>query len=247
MSAFDYDGNVERSLPKLREIDLDDVDTIKEIITNNEITLLENELALLDSQSLGMNIDELDERDLLFALNYLDNEITNSYTEKKTKNDILNSFIMTFENSYDISLSIWSAIDVNVGNEDNPIYVKEVKIKDIAMYSKWKLRATKHWSKNRIEDYVFNLKTVLEGKLDRAEVLKEAIYSDAISDDVSERVKLESRKMASNFLGINKETQSNSVNIFHTGGGKELIDGIDNFTRDDYSVIDAEIEVIDNE
>lgn len=236
---YENENNVERKVPKLKNIDESD---IGDIIRDKEIALLENELALLDLNSLGLNIDELGEKELNFAFNYIDG-VSNPYTEKGTKNDMLNSFIMSFDNHDKISRDIWNVYMENIGTDEKPNFVKKVEVKDIVLFRKWKLRAIKHWSSNKLDDYIFNLKQLLEGNLDRAEVLKEAIFSDAISDDVSEKTKLDSRKHMIDILGLKKERSIGQVNIFHQGGGQELVESLDTL-RD--NIYDAEFDDIED-
>lgn len=240
VNEYEYtnENNVERKVPKLKNIDESD---LSDIIRDKEIALLENELALLDLNSLGLNIDELDEKELNFTFNFIDG-VENPYTQKSTKNDLLNSFIMSFDTHDKISRDIWNVYMENIGTDEKPNFVKKVEVNDVALFRKWKLRAVKHWSSNKLDDYVFNLKQLLEGNLDRAEVLKEAIFSDAISNDgVSEKTKLDSRKHMIDILGLKKERSIGQINIFHQGGGQELVESLDTLRGDIY---DAEFEEI---
>lgn len=230
------EDKIERKLPELSNIDEKD---FKRIIEERELTLLENEIALLDETELGLNLNELDERKLNFLFNYTDSEMINSYTGKKTKNDIVNSFIMSFDNGDTISRTVWY---VSKSIDDKGLENTVVKIADFPLYRKWKLRAVKYFNDNKLNDYVGNMQTLVEGKLDRAEVLKEAIFSDSISDNVSEKTKLDSRKHMIDILGLKKPTGSNQINIFHQGGGRELVESIEGLANERIEIIDAEID-----
>lgn len=236
------DSEVERKLPELKHIDESD---LKDIIAEKELTLLENEIALLDTRELGLNLHELDDTKISFLFNYVDNEMVNSYTGRKTKNDMTNAFIMSFNNGDTISRNVWDA--KNEYDDNGKVVGKSITIKDFPLYRKWKLRAVKYWNEHKLNDYHQNMKTLIEGNLDRAEVLKEAIFSDAVSDTVSERVKLDSRKQMIDILGLKKERNSREINIFHQGGGRELVESIDSISKSFVNVMDAEFDEIDGD
>lgn len=240
-----YENNnedIKRKLPELEHIDESDV---KDIILKNELTLLENELSLLDEKKLGFNLDELNESDVSFVFNFVDKDTVNPYTEKKTKNDLLNSYIMTFDNYESISKSIWEITYVNNGTDDKPKFDKKITIKDFPLYRKWKIRASKYWADKKLDDYVVNMKTLFEGKVERSEILKEAIFNDAIDENVSEKVKLDSRKQMIDILGLKKERANNSINIFHQGGGSDLVNSLKDMSNMEVEVVDMEIDEVD--
>lgn len=241
MKDYEPDDIIVRKVPELENVSEED---FKEIVLNNQYELLENELKLLDLGVIGMNVDELDARNVSFLLNFLDNEIYNPHTNRKTKSDIMNSFIMVQPNHDTISESIWNVKQENIGSEDYPKYKDVVTIKDFALFQKWKLRAIKHWNSNKLDDYTTNMKTLLEGKLDRAEILKDVIFDDAISNEVSEKTKLDSRKHMIDILGLKKERANNEVNVFHSGGGKDLVDSLGEFRKGAYDIYDADFQEI---
>lgn len=212
---------LERKLPDLKEIEEED---FRDVVVNNELTILENEIELLDSQSLGLSLNDLNESEITFLFNFLDNDMINSYTEKKTKNDILNSFLMTLNEGHDISERIWKVENRVIGQDrqGNDKLNKVILIKDFPLYRKWKIRATKYWNDNNLDKYTKDMKKLLEGNLSREDVLVDSIFDDAISDNVEERTKLESRKQMIDILGLKKDRVQPKVNIFHHSGGREL-------------------------
>lgn len=222
-----YKVDKERQLLDLEHIEIED---LQEIIRNKQIKYYENEIALLDLQSFGLNLNEIGEMETNFVFHFLDNDMINPYTEKKTKNDFLNSFIMTFDNHDEISKSIWITEQVNVGTYDEPKYEIKVRIKDYVLYRRWSSRAIKYWNDKNLNRYINNFRELLEGGLNRADVLKDVIFSDAISDDVSERVKLDSRRQMVDILGLKNTKDNSGVNIFVSGGGREMANSIEDIT-----------------
>lgn len=214
----------ERKVPELKELNEKD---LIEVLRKNEIDIYENEIALLDEMSLGLNLNELGDRQTMFVFNFLDNDMMNTLTNVKTKNNLLNSFIMTFENHEEISNSIWEARYEKIYDKNGePYEIVKFPIKDFVMYRKWVSRASKYWNNNNLEKYVDNFRFLLEGNVDRAETLKDAIYKDSISDNVSERVLLDSRRQMVDILGLKKERVHNNLNIFTSGGGRDMANAI---------------------
>lgn len=238
----------ERILPDLKEVSEED---FKEIMLKGEHQLLENELELLDLQSLGLNLHEINEQQTMFIFNYLDNEMTNTYTGRKTKSDFLNAFIMSFDNGHEISQSIWSVEEKPIAfdKEGNELDWEDViKIKDFILFRKWKMRATKYWNDNSLNRYVKGMKDLLLGNINRGQLLEDAIFSDAIDENSSERLKIESRKQAINILGLDKTRTSNSFNVFTSGGGKDMANALKDYTGSSSNPLDyieQELEVVD--
>lgn len=239
----------ERVIPELENID---EDNLKEVIMNGELELLENELALLDLNSLGLNLSEINEQQTTYIFNYLDNEMTNTYTNRKTKGDFLNSFVMSFSDGHNISKKIWEleSKPISFDKDGNAIdWEDTIKIKDFLLFRKWKMRATKYWNENNLNNYVKGMKDLLLGNINRGQMLEDAIFSDAIDENVSERLRIESRKQAINILGLDKTKTTSNFNVFTSGGGKEMANALKDYTGSSANPFDylEEIEVIENE
>lgn len=240
--------NLERIVPELKHIEEED---LKDVILKGEYQLLENELALLDLGSLGLNLNEINEQQTTYIFNYLDNEMTNTYTGRKTKGDFLNSFVMSFDNGHEISEHIWSVNKrpISFDKEGNELdWENVVTISDFLLFRKWKMRATKYWNDNNLNNYVKGMKDLLLGNINRGQLLEDAIFSDAIDENVSERLRIESRKQAINILGLDKTKTSTNFNVFTSGGGKDMADALKDYTGSSSNPLDYignEIEVVD--
>lgn len=216
--------NKKRKVPNLKNIGEED---LVEVLRNNEISIYENELALLDETSFGMNLNELSEKETMFVFHFLDGDMINPYTEHKTKNSMLHSFIMTFDNHEEISKKIWKEEVKTVYTRDGEYEEVNFIIRDYVLYRKWSARATKYWNINGLNRYIDNFRDLLEGEIDRAEVLKDAIYRDAVGEGVSERVKLDSRRQMVDILGLKKERVHTNLNVFTSGGGRDMAKSIE--------------------
>lgn len=227
------------------DLDLDlvkDPDKLKQVVLNGELKLYENELELLDLSGLGMSLNKLNEFQQAFIFNYIDDEIFNTDNHKKTKGDLVNAFIMSFDNHEEITKTIWNKVEVPKYDFDGNLIDTEIKVSLISrtMYQRWKLRATKYWAEHRLQDYVIDYKKMLEGNLDRVEQIKEAIYNDALNENASESFRIANRKMALDAYGMKNIRVIQEVDFFNNGG-KIMKSSIDEMSEPVYNIIDAEL------
>lgn len=221
--------NKKRELVDLREIDIEDLTLI---LRNKELELYENEIELLDLKPYGLNLNEIGEVETNFVFHFLDKEMTNPFNNKKTKNDLLNSFIMTFDNHDEISNLIWEVRPYLTGydKDGNELFEPRTYIKDYVLFRRWKSRAIKYWNDKGLDRYIDNFRDLIEGNLDRKEILKDAIFNDAISDEVSENIKIQNRRLMVDILGLKNTRDTSGVNIFVSGGGREMAKSIEKMT-----------------
>lgn len=231
----DVKVNKERKLIDLEELSLEDLEGI---IRNKQIELYENELELLDLEDLGLNLHEIGEKETNYVFHFLDDEMVNPTNHKKTKNDFLNSFIMTFDNHEEITNLIWEERKVTTGYDKDGNELIELRsyIKDYPLYRKWSSRSMKYWNDKDLYQYIDNFRQLLEGNLDRAEILKDVIYRRAISDDVSERVMLDSTRQMIDILGLKNVRDTSGVNVFISGGGKQMANSMEKITGNVFDV-----------
>lgn len=218
-----------RELIDLKEISVED---LTEILRNKEIELYENEIELLDLKSYGLNLNELGEKETNYVFNFLDNEMSNPFNDKKTKNDLLNSFVMTFDNHEEISNLIWELRPFITGydRDGNEIAEMRTYIKDFVLYRKWKSRSIKFWNDKNLDGYIDNFRDLIEGNLNRNDIIRDAIFNDSIRDDVSETFKMQNRRLFVDTSGMKNVRETSGINVFVSGGGREMASSIEEIT-----------------
>lgn len=226
----------------IKELDydiLEDEKEIKNLISKNELAYYENEIKILEAGKMGLSVGRLNDFQQTFLFNYLDNEVVNDTNGMKTKGNIVNSFIMSMPNHEEITNLIWETYEDDEGNV-------KCKISNRTLYQKWKMNAMKYWHNNAMQSFVKDFQTLLEGNLDRTEMLSEAIFQDAINTNNSDSYRIQNRKMSMEILGLKNVRIIPETDFFHTGGGKLIKETIDDISTPDYdfgsneTVIEAE-------
>lgn len=244
---------MERKLPELDYNKIKDNNDLKEIIRNNQLELYENEIALLDNINLGFSLNELSEESTSFLFNYTDDSVVIPYTGEKTKNDLLKSYLMTKDYCDELSEQIWEIKIEEKIVKDKVVEIKKVLIKDRTLYQKIKIAAAKYWSKYNLNKYLNDFKVVMEGSVNRVDVLKEAIYNDAINENNDNNYRIANRRLAVDAFGLKENKIEIQFDAFNTGGGslvKQTLDKLSKPNVDIYDIddnISLEIEVVDDE
>jgi hypothetical protein len=204
----------------------------------------ENEIALSEGTlSIPKEITELPMRAQYMLAFYNDRDYVNEETGKKTYQDIVESYIATFEDS---SFVAQAFLEQEFNDGKGNVYIKKVpNPANKQIYMRIKQHAISFWNNNNLSQLVDIFKKLLYGGRRQEEVLKDAILDDALyHDDL--KFKISSRNQAIKVMGMDKNVQTLGQDVWLKGGGKEfgkhLASYLGNDGYDLSTYIDAEFE-----
>lgn len=242
-------GNVvkKRSNKKLQEEAVERIKKEKHVsasdylqVTNpkkktNLVKEVEPELAKAKEENhLGVpsTFYQLNPQEQSMLMFYLSSDFVHPVTNKRTHMNILQSYIAAYVDDDDIEKT-WEIKEDAEGNR------KMGKIKNSKRYAELQAKAIATFNQNPVMMEAWNDLVKLTFGADPKDMIKTAIMKDALYAD-KPADKNANRKMAIDILGMDENTEGQSINIFLEGGGKELAQV---FSDDEYIVTMDDLEV----
>lgn len=261
MDEKDYDN-------KLDTVELEDVDlnSFFDHAKNGTLDQIENELAILDgiSSIIPKNLAHLSVDEFTMLMLFCSNDIYCEYTNKKTLNDIVSSFIMTFVDSntnYGRAIKylireaffedkiITKQEDTTAMSTQGDVestkttFIKKFKIKSMTKYLQLKSNAMSFWNKNNLQKSRKMVYDLLNGGVDDLEKFDRMVF-DMAMNSTDDGTKARFASIYSKNKGLDKSKGAVIVNLFEKHGGKEMTQQLASATGNNLidigKVIDAE-------
>lgn len=212
----------------------------------------ENEIFLVES-CLGLpnNFMKLSFEEQSMLMLYTDGEIVEPFSGKKTKGNILASYLMIYPNKKVLErIFITKKVITGIDGSGNEIFEerKEIDSNMFSQYLQIKASAGALWKKNNLKDLVKVVRELIEyGGLKDEDILERTILDDAMSGDRS-NFTARMRSIAVKIKGMEKSNQLQQVNVYVEGGGKQLNKIIaESSGNNNYDLGIIECEIDDNE
>ena len=235
--------NKARKVEPLRDFD---EEIYKKALIEKDLDTYENEIALSDGTlSIPKEITTLPLKAQYVLAFYCDRAYINKITNKRTYNDILESYIASLDDDSfleDVFLQV-PITDQN-GNVIKMTTVVNNEKKNI--YMKLQQQAYSFWNDNNLLPIVDIFKKLKSGGRKKEDELKEAIVDDALYHE-DENIKLKNRSLAIKVMGMDKNVQTSAQNVWLTGGGKDFGKALANFTgKKGFDITEyVEVETLD--
>lgn len=185
----------------------------------NEASLIEAELGLPPA-FMGLGTQEQQ-----MILLYLDDDIVETSSQKKTKGNVFASFLMTYPNKTLLS-KIFVDVEIPNGtNADGSVaykYIKQVDDEYMPQYLRLKAMSSAVWKNNNLKELIKSMREIIEnGGFKDEEMIERVIVDDALSNDKSNYT-ARMRSLAVKIKGMEKTNALQQVNVYVKGGGREL-------------------------
>lgn len=235
--------NKTRKVEPLRDFD---EEIYKKALIEKDLESYENEIALSSGVlSIPKEVTTLPLKAQYVLAFYCDRAYINKITNKRTYNDILESYIASLDDDSfleDVFLSV--PITDKDGNVIKMTTVVNNEKKHI--YMKLQQQAYSFWNDNNLLPIVDIYKKLKSGGRKKEDELKEAIVDDALYHE-DENIKLKNRSLAIKVMGMDKNVQTAAQNVWLTGGGKDFGKALAQFTgKKSYDITDY-VEVQSND
>lgn len=167
---------------------------------------------------------------------YLSSDFVNPITDKKTHMNIVQSYVTAYLTEDEIK-QIWKLQEITDG--DGNVYATKLRVKNTKKYAEMQANALAKFNQNAKIQEVWQDLVRLSFGADPGDMIRNAILQDALfSEDKTD--KNANRRMAVDILGLGKENQGNTLNVFLDGGGKELAQALG---KDDYVVVEDDLKI----
>lgn len=218
--------NKTRKVEPLRDFD---EEVYKKALLDKDLESYENEIALSDGTlSIPKEVTTLPLRAQYVLAFYCDRSYINKVTNKKTYNDILESYIASLEDDSFLE-DVFLKVPITDDNGNTIKMTTIVNNDKKHIYMKLQQQAYSFWNDNNLLPIVDIFKKLKSGGRKKEDELKEAIVDDALYHD-DENIKLKNRSLAIKVMGMDKNIQTSAQNVWLTGGGKDFGKALAKFT-----------------
>lgn len=253
---------------ELNTVEMEDVDlkSLGEHAKNGTLDTIENELSLLGGVKalIPETLSFLSEEEVLMLMMMTSNDIECEWTNKKTTNNIIESYIMTFY-THDSKLgkfvkglvdgAFYKDIIIDKEQESSgysgentfesttKVVSKKYKIGRMTKYIQLKSMALQFWNSKNLKQYMKMFRDLQNGGISELDKFEDMVYDKAMNSEDSS-ISARYSQIYSKNKGLDKTKGSTIVNMFHHGGKEltaQLAQASGNMKLDLQDIIDAEV------
>ena len=251
---------------EVKTMELEDIDLEKytEYAKKGEVKHIENELAILnnDLTALGIpsNMIHLPIEHINMLVFMVSGDTLCKYTNKKTLNNVLESYIETNTDDKTVKYLLKNAFERKERQEyDKDTYqwvgtgeYYWVKRDNGNQYIlKLRMLAGKFWNENNLKQYLKTAKeTFIDGGIGRNDKFKDMVFEEAMNND-DDQIRARFSSMHAKLEGLDKNKGIQIVNMFEHHGGKEFSENASRISNnpmyDIGNTIDADFEEVSDD
>lgn len=222
---------------EVKTAELEDIDLEKytKYAKEGKVDSIENEIAMLDNDltALGIpsNMIHLPLEQINMLVFMVSSDTFCKYTGKMTLNNVLESFIETFENDKTVNYLLKNAFerkqDLKYNSETGEYeptgkyyYVKRPQGNKHII--KLRMLAGKFWNENNLKKYMKTARELfVDGGIERNDKFKDMVFEEAMNNE-DPQIRARFSSMHSKIEGLDKNKGIQIVNMFEKHGGKEF-------------------------